>query len=40
VRGVDQHGCNTALRDIVHDQDDMDCFVDGLEVSADDKCTI
>jgi thiamine kinase-like enzyme len=37
VRGVDQHGSNTALRDIVHDRDDMDCFVDGLEVSADDN---
>ena len=34
VRGVDQHGSNPALRGIVHDPDDMDSFVDGLEVSA------
>lgn len=33
VRGVDMHGTSTALRAIVRDPDDMDCFVDGLEVS-------
>lgn len=34
VRGVDMHGTSTALRDMVQDPDDMDCFVDGLEVST------
>lgn len=32
VRGVHQHGSNSALRGVIQDSDDMDCFVDGLEV--------